>query len=56
MAKPVIERLKKPCTLIIKRDGKKLIKKEFSASELLYHLRGSLEQEVTYNLAKAIYK
>ena len=56
MAKPIIERLQVPCTVIIKRDGKKLVKKTFQASELLNILRGSFSHEVTSQLAKAIYK
>ena len=56
MAKPIIERLQVPCEIIIKRNGKKLVKKTFHASELLYNLRGTLSNEVTTQLAKAIYK
>lgn len=57
MAKPIIERLKKPCTIIIKHDGKKVFKKEYPmVSELLHHLNGSLDHEVTAKIAKHIYR
>ena len=57
MAQPIIKRLTVPCTIIIKMNGKKIVKETFAgASELLYNLRGSLETKATQKIAREVYR
>ena len=57
MSQPTLELLKVPCTIVIKMDGKKIVKQIYgSVSELLYDLRGPLETKATYKIAKKVYQ
>lgn len=53
MAKTIISRLSKPCTVIVKRKGHKILKIRFeTASELLKNTRNYLGVEITRSLQK----
>ncbi len=57
MAKPTIELLTVPCTVTIKLNGRKVVKKVYACvHHLLSEIGGSLEYEATYKIAKQVYK
>ena len=56
MPQPILKKLTVPCTIVIKMNGRKIVKHTFAgASELLYNLRGSLETKATKKIAKEVY-